>query len=130
MNIPEDLRYTEEHEWARRTDPDLVVVGITDYAQDALGDITYLELPAVGATVRAGVECGVVESVKTFSDLFSPATGTVHSVNEALNGNEAVVNESPYGDGWLFTVKMTDPGEWDKLLDSTAYAAFLAEHAS
>lgn len=126
MNVPEELRYTKEHEWAKNRGDGTVLVGITDYAQDSLGDITYLELPAVGTEVRSGLACGVVESVKTFSDLYSPLGGEIIEVNDALDGNEAVINGSPYGEGWFFAVKMADPSEWDTLMDAAAYEAFVA----
>lgn len=127
MNIPEDLRYTKEHEWTKDRGDGCVIVGITDFAQDSLGDITYLELPEVGTEVEAGGTCGVVESVKTFSDIFAPLSGEVVEVNEELDGNEAVVNESPYEDGWFLVIRMSDPGELDTLLDAAGYEALLAE---
>ena len=121
MNVPDDLRYTQDHEWARRRDAQTVVVGITDYAQDALGDITYLELPDVGREVQAGAACGVVESVKTFSDIYAPVGGKIVAVNDGLSDNEGAVNASPYDDGWLFAIEMSDESEWDGLLDARAY---------
>jgi glycine cleavage system H protein len=129
VKVPEELRYTKDHEWARKRDGDAVTVGITDYAQDALGDITYLELPSAGAEVQAGGSCGVIESVKTFSDIYAPVSGEVVEVNDALDGNEAVVNESPYDGGWLFVINMSDPAQWDSLLDAEAYRAHLAEES-
>lgn len=125
MNVPDELRYTTDHEWAKRRDDGLIVIGITDHAQDALGDITYLELPDVGTAVRQGVACGVVESVKTFSDLVAPVTGTVAETNEGLEGAEEQVNQSPYDTGWLFVVEIDDAGQLDNLLDADGYRALL-----
>ena len=126
MHVPEELRYTKDHEWVKRRGDGSVVIGITDYAQDALGDITYLELPEKGTKLEAGSSCGVVESVKTFSDIYAPVSGRVEDVNVALNDNEAAVNESPYEEGWFFVIAMSDPSEWDALLTSEAYEALLA----
>ncbi len=130
MNIPSDLRYTKEHEWAKDRGDGKIVIGITDFAQDALGDITYLELPTVGVDVREGDTCGVVESVKTFSDIYAPLNGTVVEVNENLDGNEGVVNESPYNDGWLFVIEVADSAALDALLDAAAYEAHCDEEGS
>lgn len=126
MHVPEDLRYTKDHEWVKSRDDGNVVVGITDYAQDALGDITYLELPEKGTEVEAGASCGVVESVKTFSDIYAPVSGRVEDVNDALADNEAAVNESPYEEGWFFVIAMSDPSELDALLTASAYEELLA----
>ena len=125
-SIPSELKYTKEHEWARRREDGKVVIGITDYAQDSLGDITYLELPAAGTEVRAGIECGVVESVKTFSDLNAPISAVVAETNTALDGAEGTVNESPYEDGWLFVVELADESEWEGLLSADDYATIVA----
>ena len=122
MNIPAELRYTIEHEWARDRGDGHIVIGVTDFAQDALGDVTYLELPAVGRDLRKGDTCGVIESVKTFSDIYSPMDGTVTEVNDALEGSEGTVNSSPYDDGWLFVIRVDNPEQFLELLDSTAYA--------
>ncbi len=105
--IPEDLYYSEEHEWVR-VDDDVVTVGITDFAQDQLGDIVYVELPAVGENVEAGTTVGELESTKSVSDLFSPVTGEIIARNEALDGGEEVVNSDPYGEGWLFKVRVAE----------------------
>ncbi|MBN1945622.1 MAG: glycine cleavage system protein GcvH [Bradymonadales bacterium] len=127
MKVPEELLYTKDHEWARNRDDGSVMVGITDYAQDALGDITYLELPEVGGQVTRGEACGVIESVKTFSDLYAPVSGTVVEVNEALRQQESLINESPYEEGWMFIVRMSDPSELADLLSAQDYQALVAE---
>jgi glycine cleavage system H protein len=121
---PEDLRYTSDHEWVR-TEGDLVRVGVTDYAQEALGDIVFVTLPEVGAQVTAGETCGEVESTKSVSDLFAPVSGTVAERNEALDGSPELVNSDPYGDGWMMTIRPDDAGATDALLDAAAYAAGL-----
>ncbi len=103
--IPEDLLYTREHEWVRR-DGDVVRVGITDYAQQALGDVVFVQQPAVGAAVTAGQACGEIESTKSVSELFAPVTGTVEATNEALGGAPELVNTAPYEDGWILEVRL------------------------
>lgn len=118
---PQNLRYTEQHEWAL-VDGDLVAVGITDFAQDALGDITYLELPEVGATFAAGDTFGVVESVKTFSDLYAPVGGEIVAVNADAVDSPESINADPYG-VWLIKLRVADAGEVDGLLDASDYAA-------
>ena len=125
MNVPKDLRYTKDHEWTKDRGDGCAIIGLTDFAQDSLGDITYLELPEVGSELEAGGTCGVVESVKTFSDIYAPVSGEVVEINESLDGNEAIVNESPYEDGWFLVIKMSDPAELDALLDAEAYEALL-----
>ena len=105
--IPEDLHYSEEHEWVR-VDGDVVTVGITDFAQDQLGDIVYVELPQVGDAVESGSTVGELESTKSVSDIFSPVSGEVVSRNEALDGSEEVINSDPYGEGWLFKVRVDE----------------------
>jgi glycine cleavage system H protein len=122
---PEDLKYTAEHEWVRR-DGDAgsggtVRVGITDFAQDALGDIVYVTLPEVGATVQAGQACGEVESTKSVSDVYAPVSGTVTARNEALDASPDLLNSDPYGEGWMFDLRPDDPAELDGLLDSGDY---------
>lgn len=121
MSVPSDLLYTEDHEWARE-DGDVVVVGISDYAQDELGDVVYVELPLVGDSVSQRNPFGVVESVKAASDLFSPVSGEVAEVNNALEDAPELVNNDPYGDGWMMKVK---PANWDtekeNLMDAAAY---------
>ena len=121
--IPDDLRYTDAHEWVRETADGVVRVGITDYAQSQLGDVVYVDLPAVGAELTAGAACGEVESTKSVSEIYAPVTGEVVAVNEALEGSPELVNSGPYGDGWMFDVRPADPGELDGLLDAQAYAA-------
>ena len=122
MNLPNDLRYTREHEWVR-VDGTTARVGITDYAQDALGDIVYVELPEAGRTVAAMAACAEVESTKSVSDIYAPVTGVVLQVNEALSGDPGVVNSDPYGGGWLCVIEPSSPDELDQLLDAAAYRA-------
>lgn len=124
FNTPADLRYVETHEWVR-VDGDEVVVGITDYAQDALGDVVFLELPNVGDTFGPGDEFGVVESVKASSNLYVPVGGEVVAVNSVLDDDLSVINSDPYGAGWL--IRLRPSGEEDKLLDAAAYEQFVAE---
>ncbi len=120
--IRKELKYMSSHEWARIEDDGTVTVGISDHAQEALGDVVYVETPEVGSTVNAGEEAGVVESVKAASDIFSPITGEVIAVNEALEDAPETVNSSPYDDGWFFKVKISDAEELASLLDAEAYA--------
>ncbi|MBX5476264.1 MAG: glycine cleavage system protein GcvH [Clostridia bacterium] len=122
MEFPLDLKYTTEHEWVRVRD-EVAVVGITEYAQSELGDVVFVELPEVGARVKKGAAFGVVESVKSVSDLFAPVSGEVVNVNRALADHPEKVNEDPYGDGWMIEIRMDDPTELDDLLDASAYAA-------
>ena len=124
-NVPADLLYTKEDEWVR-VDGDEAVIGVTDYAQDALSDIVYLELPAVGDTVEAGQVFGVVESVKAASDLFTPLTGEVVAANDALVDTPELVNEDPYGAAWMVRIKIADTSELAGLMDAAAYETFLA----
>lgn len=119
-DIPQDLHYTDEHEWVRIGE-DLARVGITDYAQNALGDVVFVTLPSVGATVTAGQACGEVESTKSVSDLFAPVSGTVVACNDALEAAPELVNSEPYGEGWMFEVRLSDPDSV-QLLDAAAYA--------
>lgn len=121
-SIPADLKYTEDHEWLKR-EGELARVGITSFAQDQLGDVVYVDVPAVGAAVRAGKPFGVVESVKAASDLLSPISGTVAEVNGALLDRPELVNSDPYGEGWMIVVAPADAAEIDGLLDADAYAA-------
>lgn len=118
---PDDRRYTREHEWALIEEEDLVVVGITDFAQRELGDVVYVELPGVGSSVAAMGEFGVIESVKAASDLFSPVSGEVVETNEALVEHPELVNESPYDSGWMMKVRPDDLSELDGLLDAEGY---------
>lgn len=126
MNIPQDLRYSEEHEWAKVEDG-RVRVGITDYAQEQLGDVVYVELPDVGDNVSFMEPFGVIESVKAASDLFAPVSGTVVEVNERLEDEPELVNEDPYGEGWMIVVEADDLSELDKLMSPEEYEAMLAE---
>lgn len=124
---PEDLLYSRDHEWLRREAGGEAVVGITDHAQQELGDIVYVELPEVGATVAAGEVLGSVESVKAVSELFCPAAGEVIALNEALENSPERVNESPYGEGWLVRLRLADPeAAGEGLLSAAAYAEFVA----
>ncbi len=128
MNTPKELKYAATHEWSRHED-DLIVVGITDFAQDQLGDVVFVELPEVGESFDAGDAVAVVESVKTASDIYAPAGGEVTEVNEALEDAPEKLNESPYGDGWIFKIRLADAGELDKLLDADAYEKVAEEEA-
>ena len=118
---PEDLKYTPEHEWVKADGDGPVRVGITDFAQDALGDIVYVQLPDVGTAVRAGDACGELESTKSVSDLFAPVNGTVTAVNEALADQPDLVNSDPYGEGWLLDIEVEDAAEVAALMDAEAY---------
>ena len=120
MNIPEDLRYSTDHEWAV-VDGDVVRIGITDYAQDALGDVVYVELPQVGDRVDQGEPFGEVESTKSVSELFAPVSGVVSEVNDELAGAPQRLNEDPYEDGWICTITFDDAAELDSLLDADGY---------
>ncbi|GIW39946.1 MAG: glycine cleavage system protein GcvH [Candidatus Binatia bacterium] len=126
MEFPEDVKYTREHEWVL-VEENTATVGITDYAQDQLGEIVYVELPSVGDKVSKGDAFAVVESVKTVSDIYAPVSGTVVEVNEDLPDNPTLVNEDPYGDGWIVRIEMTDTTELDDLLTAEEYQAYIAE---
>ncbi|EAZ99399.1 glycine cleavage system protein GcvH [Marinobacter sp. ELB17] len=125
-DVPSDLKYLETHQWVRVDKSGLATVGITDFAQRQLGDVVYIGVPELGATVTGGEEAGVVESVKSASDVFSPVTGEVVEINERLEDEPEKVNEDPYGEGWLFRVKMTDDGELDGLMDADTYSDLVA----
>jgi glycine cleavage system H protein len=125
MNFPNSVRYTKEHEWLR-VEGQEAVVGITDFAQDSLGDVVFVELPAVGATLTQGQIFGVVESNKTVSDLFAPVGGKVLAVNETLREKPEQVNSDPYGGGWMLRIALTSTAEVSTLLDANAYEAFVA----
>jgi glycine cleavage system H protein len=127
MNVPDDLRYTAEHEWVR-VEGTVARIGITDYAQDALGDVVYVSVPDVGATVASMAACCEVESTKSVSEVFAPLSGTVVEVNTDLADVPQTVNEDPYGKGWIFALELADPSEVDGLLDATAYRALLETH--
>lgn len=124
MNVPDDLKYTETHEWVRLEEGQ-ARVGITDHAQAELTDVVYVELPKVGAKVQAKAAAAVVESVKAAGDIYSPVTGTVVAVNEALENSPALVNTDPYGDGWLFVVALDAPDELAQLKSAAEYAALI-----
>lgn len=125
LDYPEDLRYTAEHEWVRAGDGGVVRVGITSFAQDALGDVVYVSLPAVGDTVAVGDACGEVESTKSVSDLYAPLAGEVTAVNDALDSTPELVNTDPYGEGWMYELRVEDASAVDGLLDQAAYQAQL-----
>ncbi len=122
--VPTDVRYTKEHEWAR-SEGDLVRVGVTAYAVEQLGDVTLVDLPPAGTKVTAGKRFGDIESVKTVSELFAPISGEIVEINGGIDGRPEVVNDAPYGDGWLVVIKPSDPAELASLLDAAAYEAFL-----
>lgn len=125
--IPQQLKYTTSHEWARRDEEDdIVTVGISDHAQGLLGDIVYVELPELDIEVDAAEEVGVVESVKAASDIYTPVSGTIIAINEALMETPELINSDPYGKGWLFQIQLNDDVEWDELLDAKAYAEQVA----
>lgn len=126
-NIPGDLRYTKSHEWARLEANGTVTIGITDHAQGALGDLVFVETPDAGRALGAGEACAVVESVKAASDVYTPIAGTVVTGNAALADAPELVNQDPYGKGWMFKIKPADQGALDKLLDATGYKAALAD---
>ena len=125
-DLPDDLRYSREDEWVRIED-DRVTVGISDYAQQQLGDIVFVELPNVGASISAGDTFGVVESVKAVSDLFAPVGGTIVAVNDALVDAPEQVNEAPYGDGWMIEIELDDESELEALMDAAGYTTYLNE---
>lgn len=125
--LRDELKYLSSHEWARVESDGTVTVGITDHAQDALGDVVYVEAPELGSEVTAGQEAGVVESVKAASDIFSPISGEVIAINDLLEEAPETVNSSPYDDGWFFKVKPDELGELDNALDSEAYKALVEE---
>ena len=124
MQLPEHLRYSSDHEWVQ-VDGNRARVGITDYAQDALGDIVYVQLPTLGATVSAGDSFGEVESTKSVSDIYAPVSGTVVAINDALGDAPETINRDPYGAGWLCEIEISDASELEALLDAAAYQALL-----
>jgi glycine cleavage system H protein len=121
--VPEDLKYTKDHEWARERD-DIVVVGLTDHAQQQLGDVVYAELPKIGDSFEAGEPFGSVESVKAVSEVFAPVTGHVIKINEELSDSPENINTDPYGEGWLIEIRMTNPAQADGLLTAAEYEAY------
>jgi glycine cleavage system H protein len=128
MELPQELRYTKEHEWAR-IEGNRVVVGITDYAQKELGDVVFVELPEVGTTVEAAGTFGVVESVKAVSDLYAPVSGTVVETNTELEERPELVNTSPYGAGWMIAIEVSQVEEWPDLLSATDYQQYIAQES-
>jgi len=125
-NVPSDFRYARTHEWVR-VSGDTATVGITDHAQQGLTDVVFVELPAVGRQVKAGEACAVVESVKTASDIYSPVSGQIVEVNQAAVDNPALVNSEPYGSGWFYKIKLSNPAELNNLLSPEAYAAQIGQ---
>ncbi|MDT8445023.1 MAG: glycine cleavage system protein GcvH [Desulfuromonadales bacterium] len=128
MEFPEELKYTEEHEWVLVED-ELAVIGITDFAQDALGDVVFVELPEVGTVLEAGKAFGVVESVKAVSDIYAPISGTVEEINDDLVEAPEIINTSPYEDGWMIKIRMADVSDADALMDAEAYQALIEEES-
>jgi glycine cleavage system H protein len=123
---PEDLAYTKDHEWVR-VEKDIIVVGITDYAQEQLGDVVYVELPEVGSQITQFEACGTIESVKTVSDLYAPISGEVVRINEALDETPELINAEPYGAGWIVEIRIKDKGELENLLPSEEYETVIQE---
>jgi glycine cleavage system H protein len=130
MEFPEDLRYTREHEWIREEGDGRLRVGITDYAQDALGDVVYVDVPEVGTSVTANQPFSEVESTKSVSDVYAPVSGTVSERNVLLDDRPELVNEQPYGDGWIVVLEASDPGALGSLLDAAAYREFVKQQES
>ncbi|WP_058911972.1 glycine cleavage system protein GcvH [Entomohabitans teleogrylli] len=126
-NVPNELKYSKEHEWLRKEADGTYTVGITEHAQQLLGDMVFVDLPEVGATVSAGDDCAVAESVKAASDIYAPIGGEVIAVNDELNDSPELVNSEPYGAGWIMRIKASDESELDGLLDATAYEALLED---
>jgi glycine cleavage system H protein len=125
-NVPNDLKYTEEHEYVKQSDEsDVVVVGVTDYAQGELGDVVFVDLPKVGETFQRMAVFGNIEAVKAVSELFSPVSGEIVEVNDALDANPALVNSDPYGEGWMLKIRISDPAELEPLLDADGYTALI-----
>lgn len=127
MSTPEDLKYTAEHEWVRAAEGNAVRIGITDYAQGALGDIVFVSLPTVGTAVTPGQPMGEVESTKSVSDVFAPVAGTVHARNDALESQPELLNSDPYGEGWIVEIEVPDLAVLDSLLEPSAYRQLLDE---
>ncbi len=126
-NVPAELKYSKEHEWLRKESDGTYTVGITEHAQELLGDMVFVDLPDVGATVSAGDDCAVAESVKAASDIYAPVGGEIVAVNDALSDSPELVNSEPYTAGWIFKIKANDEAEVEALLDATAYAALLED---
>ena len=128
MDFPEEFKYTEEHEWVM-VEEEIAVIGISDFAQDALGDVVFVELPEVGVVLEAGKAFGVVESVKAVSDIYAPISGTVEEINEDLIEAPEIINTSPYVDGWMIKIRMADAADADALMTADAYQALIAEES-
>ena len=128
MEFPEEFKYTEEHEWVM-VEKELATIGVTDFAQDALGDVVFVELPEVGAVLEVGKPFGVVESVKAVSDIYAPISGTVEEINEDLVEAPEIINTSPYEDGWMIKIRMADASDAETLMTSEAYQALIAEES-
>jgi glycine cleavage system H protein len=126
MNVPEDLRYSSDHEWVR-VEGTTATIGITDYAQDALGDVVFVQLPTAGTAVSAGASFSEVESTKSVSDIYAPVSGTVSAVNDGLVDHPEALNQDPYGDGWICRIDMTQPAELDSLLDAEGYRSLIEQ---
>jgi glycine cleavage system H protein len=126
MNVPEDLRYTSDHEWVK-IEGNRARVGITDYAQDALGDVVFVQLPEPGATVAGGDSISEVESTKSVSDIYAPVSGSVVEINSELADSPQRLNEDPYGEGWIFVIELSDPAGFDQLLDAAAYRKLIED---
>jgi glycine cleavage system H protein len=126
MNVPAELRYSREHEWVR-VDGDVARIGITDFAQESLGDVVFVQLPDVGLDVVAGASAAEIESTKSVSDVYVPVTGVVRAANDALVGAPELVNQDPYGEGWILEVTLAEPSEIDALMDATAYTELIGE---
>ena len=128
MEFPEEFKYTEEHEWVM-VEKELATIGISDFAQDALGDVVFVELPEVGAVLEVGKPFGVVESVKAVSDIYAPISGTVEEINEDLIEAPEIINTSPYEDGWMIKIKMNNAADAEALMSADAYQALIAEES-
>jgi glycine cleavage system H protein len=125
--VEEDLKYADTHEWVRMDDEKIATVGISDHAQHLLGELVFVELPELGTEIEAGEEVGVVESVKAASDVYSPVSGTIIEINDVLERTPELVNSEPYGDGWLYRIKLTEPAEVDSLMSADQYQASVEE---
>lgn len=126
-NVPQNLKYRESHEWVRQEDDGTVTVGITEHAQELLGDMVFVDLPEIGREVTLGDDCAVAESVKAASDIYAPVSGEIVAVNDNLSDSPELVNASPYEDGWLFKIKLSDTKQLDQLLDADAYQTSINE---
>ncbi|WP_313687602.1 glycine cleavage system protein GcvH [Pantoea sp.] len=126
-NVPKELKYKDSHEWVRKEADGTFTVGITEHAQELLGDMVFVDLPEVGRVVAAGEDCAVAESVKAASDIYAPLSGEVIEINEELEGSPELINSDPYSDGWLFKIKASDESELDSMLDADAYKASIDE---